>query len=279
MTGFTKLFAGIVFSTVWREEMHVKVVWVTMLALADRHGAVNASVPGLADAARVTVEQCRDALARFHAPDPDSRTRDFEGRRIETIDGGWRLLNYPKYRDLMSREERRIKGREYVADYRARQQKKADVSTGKRSKHIAEAEAEANTEAETTTTALRAPSWLGPICDVYERHYGAGSFPYGQAGKTLKPLRDAGHSAEEIAARLDRYCGRLDDIKYFSLAKFKQTFGAFATDASSTAMPPHMADWPRTIATGRWTNAENVAASWPKSQSRISVSPTGSRRF
>lgn len=141
VTGFTKLFAGIVFSTVWREEMHVKIVWVTMLALADRNGHVSASVPGLADAARVTIPQCREALQRLMAPDPDSRSKEHEGRRVEEIDGGWRLLNYLKYRELASTDERRIKTRIHVAAHR---QRKADVSNGKQSKHIAEAEAEAD---------------------------------------------------------------------------------------------------------------------------------------
>lgn len=64
VTGFTKLFSTIVHSTVWREDMHVKVVWVTMLALADRNGEVQASLPGLADAARVSLRQCTDALKK-----------------------------------------------------------------------------------------------------------------------------------------------------------------------------------------------------------------------
>jgi hypothetical protein len=235
VTGFTKLFSGIIFSTVWREEMHVKVVWITMLALADRNGVVNASVPGLADASRVTVEQCREALARFMAPDEDSRTKEFDGRRAEVADGGWRLLNYLKYRELMSKDERRIKGREYVANHRSRKQVQADVSDGKQSKHIAEAEAEAeaDTKAITTTTALRAPSWLSHVCDVYERHYGAASFPYGKAGKILKPLHEAGFSGEEIASRFDRYANALDDIKYLSLAKFRESFAGFAENAKT----------------------------------------------
>src|SRR3990172_5726093 len=98
--GFTKLFAGLVHSTVWREEMHVKVVWITLLALADRNGEVLASMPGLADAARVSLEQCLDALKRLHGPDKHSRTKTNGGRRIKAIDGGWRLLNYLKYRQM-----------------------------------------------------------------------------------------------------------------------------------------------------------------------------------
>jgi hypothetical protein len=48
VTGYTKLFSSIVSSTLWREPAATKVVWITMLALADRHGEVEASIPGLA---------------------------------------------------------------------------------------------------------------------------------------------------------------------------------------------------------------------------------------
>lgn len=124
--GYTKLFSDIVMSTIWREPDHVRLVWVTMLALADRDSTVQASIPGLADAARVTIPQCVEALEKLKSPDEFSRTKDFEGRRIEEIDGGWQLLNGPKYRRKMSVEERR----EYKAikqrEYRARQRQAAD---------------------------------------------------------------------------------------------------------------------------------------------------------
>jgi hypothetical protein len=109
--GYAKLFSSIIHSTIWEEDAHVKVVWITMLALADRTGVVEASPRGLASASRVTPEQCREALERLSAPDPDSRTKDYEGRRIEEIDGGWLLLNYEKYRDKRDMEEIREKAR------------------------------------------------------------------------------------------------------------------------------------------------------------------------
>jgi hypothetical protein len=80
-----------------------------------------ASIPGLADAARVTLEQCHNGLQRLQEPDPYSRTKDNEGRRIIEIDGGWALLNYPKYRDLKSEEENREKNRVKVANWREKQ--------------------------------------------------------------------------------------------------------------------------------------------------------------
>ena len=147
VAGFTKLFSGLVHSTVWREEMHVKVVWITMLALSDRNGNVLASMPGLADAARVSLPQCEDALRRLAAPDKHSRTKEHDGRRIEPCDGGWHLFNYTKYRNLRDDENRRQQVREAVGRYRQKHTAPViNVSRGKPRKAQAEAEAEAEAE-------------------------------------------------------------------------------------------------------------------------------------
>lgn len=103
---FTKLFSSITESTVWGENHATRIVWITMLAMADRKGRVEASIPGLANRARVTLEECEHALERFMAPDKYSRTPDNDGRRIERIDGGWALLNYAKYREMRDHDAR-----------------------------------------------------------------------------------------------------------------------------------------------------------------------------
>jgi hypothetical protein len=121
---YTKLFSSIVHSTVWREPNHVRLVWVTMLAIADKDGEVGASIPGLADVARVSIEECEDAIAVLSSPDPYSRTPDYEGRRIEATAGGWTLLNHGQYRDRASAEERRVKDAERKRRTRARQKPK-----------------------------------------------------------------------------------------------------------------------------------------------------------
>lgn len=117
MSSFTKLFSDIVRSTVWREKDHVRLVWITMLAITDKTGYVSSSLPGLADTARVTIEQCQQALKILSSPDEWSRSQEYEGRRIEAVDGGWRILNYLKYRNRFSvedrREYKRVKQREY----------------------------------------------------------------------------------------------------------------------------------------------------------------------
>ncbi len=120
LNGYTKLFGSIVASTIWGEDDKTRLVWVTMLALADQHGEVHASIPGLAQFSRVSVVDTEGAIIKLLAPDHYSRTKDYDGRRIETIDGGWVLLNHAKYRAKMSQDDQREKTRLRVEKFRER---------------------------------------------------------------------------------------------------------------------------------------------------------------
>ncbi len=157
MPGYTKLFSSILHSTVWREANHVRILWITLLAMADKSGIAETSIPGLADAARISLPDCEDALQRLQTPDPYSRTGDSEGRRIEPVDGGWRIINHGKYRAKMNAEERR----EYLRIKQAEHRKKSTrrqhvVDTYTQSTH-AEAEAEAEAELSIERESVKAP--------------------------------------------------------------------------------------------------------------------------
>lgn len=104
MAGYTKLHASILDSSVWLTDKETRLVWITMLAMADQDGVVNASVGGLAHRARVTHEECQAALDVFMKPDPDSRDGT-TGERIEKVPGGWLVLNHANYRDIRTREQ------------------------------------------------------------------------------------------------------------------------------------------------------------------------------
>lgn len=116
------MFGEILYSTIWQEADHTRLVWITMLALKDERHQVMASVPGLAKAANVTREQCEEALRKFLSPDPDSRSQDFEGRRIEKVDGGWWILNGEKFQRRQSLEEKKEHNAEYMRKYRKSKQ-------------------------------------------------------------------------------------------------------------------------------------------------------------
>jgi hypothetical protein len=100
---WSPLFGNILTSTIWQEPDATRLVWVAMLAMKDANGKVSASVPGLAHVARVSIEDTRKALKTLESPDPESRTKEHEGRRIEKVDGGWIILNHFKHREKLRR--------------------------------------------------------------------------------------------------------------------------------------------------------------------------------
>ena len=140
---FTKLFSSLLTSSIWCEDAETRVVWITLLALADQHGEVQAAIPGLARQAGVSIDVTERALGTFLAPDEYSRTPDNEGRRVEEIDGGWRVLNHAKYRALASAEQRREADR--LRKARVRKGPQASAPCPQKSVQ-AEAEAEADAE-------------------------------------------------------------------------------------------------------------------------------------
>jgi len=158
MAGYTKLFSTILASTIWREDDKTRLVWITLLAMSDKNGVAEGSIPGLADLARVTLEECESALVKLMAPDKYSRTEEHEGRRIAKVDGGWSILNHAKYRAKMSADERREYNRIKQKEYRQRttltpcQQKSITVNDCKSQSALsAHTEAEADSKAVPTT--------------------------------------------------------------------------------------------------------------------------------
>ena len=117
---FTKVWGSILDSSVWGEPHYVRIVWITMLAMADQHGYVGASVGGIARRANVAPCEAEEALEVFQRPDPDSRNEAHEGRRIEKVERGWHLLNYAYFRDLRDKEQRRAYEADRKRKYRAK---------------------------------------------------------------------------------------------------------------------------------------------------------------
>jgi hypothetical protein len=115
---YVKLFQKILDSTVWLEDDRTRLVWITLLAMCDEDGVVDAPVAAIANRARVDLGSCELAMEKFMGPDPHSRTPEHEGRRVAKVEGGWLILNHKKYRDMMSLEHRREYKRLKSAEYR-----------------------------------------------------------------------------------------------------------------------------------------------------------------
>lgn len=126
---YTKLSSSILTSTIWTEDANTKLVWITLLVLADKNGEVTATIPGLARMAGVPIPDCEHAVNKFLAPDPYSRTPDDQGRRLEQIEGGWCLLNHQKYRLMAGKDEQKSTNADRQRRWRERQERNAKSVT------------------------------------------------------------------------------------------------------------------------------------------------------
>jgi len=168
---FVKLDQGILSSTLWIDR-ECRDLFITALLMAEPretrepmpqltatgtgiaptgfvvppgwYGLVPAAGPGICRQALVDTVIGLIALKRLGDPDPESRSTDFEGRRMVRVDGGYLILNFIKYRDRDATAAERSKR------WRERQKLKESTQTIRVSRdmtrvirHQAEAEAEA----------------------------------------------------------------------------------------------------------------------------------------
>jgi|LSQX01.3.fsa_nt_gb hypothetical protein len=127
---FTKLDSHITKSSLWSEGLHVRVVFVTFLAEKDENGIVEAAPSSMQRLCNVTKEQFEDAIKILESPDPESRTEEFEGRRIEKIEGGWIVLNHEKYR--LREDVKRENRRDYMKNYMRNKRNVNNVNINKK---------------------------------------------------------------------------------------------------------------------------------------------------
>jgi len=128
MAHYTKLWSFIVTSTIWGEDDKTRIVWITLLASAERDGRVMGTPPGLSRLANVSLPDCIRALDKLKSPDPDSNTKDKDGRRIEDAPGGWLIINYLKHREAADEEAKREANRNRVARCRAKKKAAAKLN-------------------------------------------------------------------------------------------------------------------------------------------------------
>lgn len=121
---FVKLDCGILNSTIWFDS-DARIVFLTALLMAkpfhvkeplkvikhDKiedagweippgwYGKIEAAGPGIVRMACLENTPGMEAIGRLCSPDPDSRSREFEGRRMGRVDGGYIVLNFQRYRD------------------------------------------------------------------------------------------------------------------------------------------------------------------------------------
>lgn len=101
MAGYTPIFDSVFRGSLCGKYPDLP-VWLVLLAMMERGGIVDAHPAHIARMSGIPQQDIEEAIGRFCEPDPESRTPDFDGRRLQPLEGrgfGWRVLNHDKYRE------------------------------------------------------------------------------------------------------------------------------------------------------------------------------------
>lgn len=123
---YAKVFTQIFDSSI-SEDYQTRHVFEDFLKLADVDGVVDMTAEAISRRTNAPLELITDGIKKLEAPDPLSRSKEEEGRRIVLIDPdrdwGWRIVNYLHYRNLRDEEARRSYYRNYMKEYRDKKSK------------------------------------------------------------------------------------------------------------------------------------------------------------
>jgi len=117
---YAKLMSRITESSLMEEEISVRYCFMMLLAIADPKGYVVGTDVAIARRMNLPLQEFKDCIAELMKPDPDSNSKEQEGRRVIDSDceRGYYLVNYTKYRDTRDEEQRREYMRDYMRKYR-----------------------------------------------------------------------------------------------------------------------------------------------------------------
>lgn len=130
---YAKLMGRITESSLMEEPIVIRYVFMMLLAVADPKGYAIGTDVALARRLNISLQEFKDAVRALMEPDPDSNSKECEGRRVVESDGerGYFVVNYGKYRDTRNEEERREWMREYMRNYRGKSKSVNPVNLGK----------------------------------------------------------------------------------------------------------------------------------------------------
>lgn len=109
------------------------------------------------------------ALERLGSPDPESRSEEFEGRRLVRVNGGYLVLNYEKYRERdITAADRAKRYREKQAELKAAKASHRDGVTVTRDVTQGEGEGEGEAEEEKQRQLLGDERQADPVLEPVE---------------------------------------------------------------------------------------------------------------
>ncbi len=112
---YGKIFESIYNGTL-ADNWQALITFQQMIVLCDVDGTIDMTPAAISRRTGIPIEHIEDGIKVLESPDPCSRTKGEEGRRITRIDEhrewGWYIVNHQKYKTLqtqIAREQNRLK--------------------------------------------------------------------------------------------------------------------------------------------------------------------------
>lgn len=117
---YTPIFQSVLASRLWALPPATRAVWLWFQLRCDPEGYLCTDLAGVAIGANVTGAEAREALEVLTLPDADADPSDAnEGRLLERVPRGWRVIGFEDSRDMAKREARNARSRRWMAKTRA----------------------------------------------------------------------------------------------------------------------------------------------------------------
>ncbi len=159
---YAKVFSSMYTGSMYGAGMHVFAVWGWVLAHKDENGCVEINAQLVANELGGDAQQVEEAITYLCAPDPNSRSKGHEGRRLmKESQFGYRVVNHHRYKDRGGSRAA------YWRKYRAEQKKRATVA------HVAQRGAPRHTDADTDVNT--------PPCAPPKGETGGGQHLFGES--------------------------------------------------------------------------------------------------
>jgi hypothetical protein len=155
---FGKIFECLFTGSMVGAGTHVFAVWSYVIANTKSDGHVELNATILAAILGDKSERMQEAIDYLCAPDPNSRTKDEQGRRlIKTGEFSYFVPNHKKYREMRNEEDRRAYFRDKKRQQRQRE-KEMSRQTSKTVKDMSNMSTHTEAEAETEEEASVSPA-------------------------------------------------------------------------------------------------------------------------
>lgn len=111
---YAKIFSIIMDSSI-AEDYQCRHLFMDLLVLANQDGEVDMTAEAVSRRTNVPIEIVKQSIEKLMQPDPNSRNREQDGRRIvplsEDRTWGWRIVSYAHYREIRDSEQLRQNNR------------------------------------------------------------------------------------------------------------------------------------------------------------------------